>query len=1275
MHCSRQPHAHAPRLCTLLLRALLAAAVAVATCQRPASAEPTTALLPPAAEPVFEAIGPRQGLTSSSIQDVLVDRHGFVWFAGDSGIHRYDGLRVETFDRDPDRTDTLVSRANTALAETADAIWILSFAGVLQRLDAATGTIDHYRLAREPDGRQPSRGVRLVADPRGRLWIGTDIGLFRFDSSSRRYSTIPLRGESRVTALALSADRTRLLIGRLGGDVLAMDLEEPSRVETLVSLVEGGHAVVPLVIAEAAGQLWLGTSEGLFRFDRAARRLDRRNVPETLTSGRVDALAVDAEGELWVSGLNRPGLLRFAPSSGRAANFLHHADDEYSLSSDRVFALALDRRGNLWVGLQQGGANRLRVAQQGAGRYRSAAGKSAAFCSARELAAGRLLVALCGGSIGILELQTGGFSDRGGELDRALAAAAPALTAHALVADGSGGWWVPAANLGLLHWQPELGRTSRLPLRTHGGETLPDPYMNDALLDRRGRLWVACSLGLATVEGDQTLRLLDPAGSLGRLLTGGVLALAESPEGWLWLGTAQGLVFYDPETGRTQRYVHDEHDEQSLSDSMVPAVHVAPSGTLWVGTQAGLNRAIWTPGSSLHGLRFRRYGPGDGLPDQTIQALVSDRQGTLWVGTKRGVASLDRDRDRFRAWTPADGLPDDSVNWRAALAASDGSVYFGTSSGLLRLLPDRLRVTGPQPLLLSGYELGGVRHVNLQGPTVPPLQTRYTEARARFQVAAFGDYRRLSYRLAGLESGWQSMPPGLSLGYEALPPGRYRFEVRQLGAGGDWPADPALAVPLTVLPPPWRTGGAYLAYAVTAVGALVFLSAAYRRRRAQRRRHLAELQRLATYDVLTGLPNRTRFGEELARSIGASEGNPLALLFIDLDRFKNINDSLGHRFGDLVLVAAAERLRAALPEGASLARLGGDEFTAILPGVADEEQAAAVAKDLLAAFAAPMRVAGSDVVVTLSAGISLHPAHARDGATLIQYADSAMYVAKDSGRNAYRFFAPEMVAQVSRRLALETSLRQALEHGELSLVYQPLIDLQSEHLCGAEVLLRWRTPEHGAVAPVEFVPILEDTGMIEPVGLWLLEQVCLQVRAWRDAELPPIFLSVNVSMQQLIRGELCARMGQLLDALALPAAAFELEVTESVFMENAERISVALRELRALGIGIAIDDFGTGYSSFAVLSQLPIDKLKIDKMFVERLGSDESADTLCSAIAAMAHNLRLTVVAEGVESELQHHRLRAMGCDQAQGYWYGRPVTGEGLEELLRALARRQSLA
>jgi predicted signal transduction protein with EAL and GGDEF domain len=376
-----------------------------------------------------------------------------------------------------------------------------------------------------------------------------------------------------------------------------------------------------------------------------------------------------------------------------------------------------------------------------------------------------------------------------------------------------------------------------------------------------------------------------------------------------------------------------------------------------------------------------------------------------------------------------------------------------------------------------------------------------------------------------------------------------------------------------------------------------------------------------------------------------------------------------------VLQAASERLRAALPPDARLARLGGDEFTVILPHVGAEEEAAPHAERLVAAFANPLRVEGSDVVVTLSLGISLCPRHSRDAPTLIQYADSAMYHAKASGRNAFRFFAPAMVAEVSRRLALETSLRQAQERGELYPVYQPQVDLVSGRLCGAEVLLRWRSEVHGMVPPSEFVPILEDTGMIEPVGNWLLGEVCRQVHAWRAAGLPPIGMAVNLAPQQLVRGDLRGHLEELLRRHELPPSALELELTESAVMESSQRMGQALLELRGLGLGLAIDDFGTGYSSFASLSHLPMDKLKIDKAFVQGVGVDQSADTLCAAIIAMAHNLRLIVVAEGVETALQHERLRAMGCDEAQGYLYGRPLPAADLEQLLAAAAAGLSLA
>jgi diguanylate cyclase (GGDEF)-like protein len=675
-----------------------------------------------------------------------------------------------------------------------------------------------------------------------------------------------------------------------------------------------------------------------------------------------------------------------------------------------------------------------------------------------------------------------------------------------------------------------------------------------------------------------------------------------------------------------------------------------------------LNRAVGTPGGDL---RFHRYGTADGLPDQTIDALTSDGKGRLWVGTHRGIASLDARRDRFRAFAPGDGVPDSPVNWRAALTAADGSLYFGTEAGLLHVFPDKLTRADASPVMLGDVEIAGATRMNLLGRDVPPLETAYDRGRVRFSVATFGDTRPLSYRMAGLDKQWRNLPPSLAVGYDPLPPGRYTFEVRAIGRDGAW-AEPALKVPVRVLPPPWRTPAAYAAYAFLALLVFGWLARGYAHKRARERRHVRELHHLANFDALTGLPNRTLFTERLAIAMQPG-APPLALLFIDLDRFKNINDSLGHRFGDQVLVGATQRLREALPAGASLARLGGDEFTVILPDVPHAHEAAAVAQGLLEAFAAPMRVEGSDVVVTLSIGISLFPAHTDDPALLVQYADSAMYFAKNAGRNAHRLFQPEMVAQVTRRLALETSLRVALEAGELFPVFQPQFELAGETVSGAEVLLRWNSAEHGAVAPAEFIPILEDTGLIEPIGLWLADRVCHQVRAWRDAGLVVPSVAVNVSVHQLMRGVLSERLAELLGTLGLPRHALEIEVTESALMENAKAMGTALGELRSLGLGIAIDDFGTGYSSFASLSHLPVNKLKIDKVFIDGLGRDESAGTLCAAMIAMAHNLRLTVVAEGVETEAQHRELQAMGCDEAQGFWYCRPLPLVEFEAFVRA--------
>jgi ligand-binding sensor domain-containing protein len=878
--------------CTGALAALALAFDAQARAPEAPAAPADTAAM---GEPSFEAIGDRQGLSSHSIYAALVDRDGFVWFAGDNGLHRFDGRELHTLDRDPSRPDTLASRTNTALAETDEAIWILSFNGQLQRLDRHDGKVRTFAL-RRPDGRTPGRGTSLVVDGIGRIWIGTDIGLFRFVPKGERSTFMPLfyGDQPRVTALAMGGGYS-LYVGTVDGHFVHWVLED-ALPEDIRSIPHDPNAdmrevmvmpdrVVPLVFAfgpPTSHAVYVGTNHGLFRWDfhcpdRPCPRVRAVGPPE-LRNGVIDALVRDPRGGFWIGGAQQQGLRLL--EGNRLLTYRHHPDDPHSLPADRVSALALDTHDNLWIGLERGGAARLRVSQQGIARYRAGDARTDNICAMRGLGDGRIAAELCAEGLVVLDPATGAVEDRQKEIDAALAFPAPAMIAHVLAPDGAGGYWMPTNNLGLVHWDPAQHAARRMPLQAADGTAMPDPYMNDALVDRDGRVWVACSLGLAMLApGADALRLLPRDAEPGRSITGGVLSLALAPDGALWLGTTQGLLHHDPESGRTRRFAYDANDPASLSDNLVVSLHVAADGSLWVGTQAGLNRAIGDPGGALH---FRRYGTADGLPDQTINALASDGKGRLWVGTHRGIAGFDRGSDRLRAFAPGDGVPDSPVNWRAALGAPDGSLYFGTEAGLLHVFPDRLTRAEAAPVMLGDIEVAGTTRMNLLGAGVPPLETAHDRGRVRFTIATFGDTRPLSYRMQGLDPTWRNLPPSLSVGYDPLPTGRYSFEVRAIGRDGRWAA-PALVVPVRVLPPPWRTPAAYAAYAFLALLVFGWLARGYAHKRARERRHVRELHHLANFDALTGLPNRVLFTERLAGAMqwGAPPG---ALLFIARDR-------------------------------------------------------------------------------------------------------------------------------------------------------------------------------------------------------------------------------------------------------------------------------------------------------------------------------------------------------------------------------------------------------
>lgn len=443
----------------------------------------------------------------------------------------------------------------------------------------------------------------------------------------------------------------------------------------------------------------------------------------------------------------------------------------------------------------------------------------------------------------------------------------------------------------------------------------------------------------------------------------------------------------------------------------------------------------------------------------------------------------------------------------------------------------------------------------------------------------------------------------------------------------------------------------------------------------RQRENEERLTRLASIDTLTGLPNRTVFNDRLEHAIHKAHRNAgrLAVFFLDLDHFKHINDSLGHKAGDALLSEVAERIKSCVREGDTVARLGGDEFTLILEDVRSAEYVGKVAEKVLEAMSRPYDIDGTEVSISPSIGISLYPADGRDVDLLIRNADAAMYHAKNNGRNNFQFYSVEMNAEAAHRLAMETALRRAVEHREFYLHYQPQIDLDSGTLAGAEVLLRWHSVQWGEVSPAVFVPMLEDIGLIATVGEWVLRHACETYLALRS-HLPPTFkMAVNLSGRQFRGGRLASDIRRLLQETGMPAANLELEITESTLMDDTELAVATLRELSAIGISLAIDDFGTGYSSLSYLKQFPLNALKIDGTFVRDVTSDQDDAAIVQAILAMSYSLQLSVTAEGVETAEQLDFLRAHDCHMAQGYYLSRPLDRAAFIDYLERQGEQQS--
>jgi diguanylate cyclase (GGDEF)-like protein len=455
-------------------------------------------------------------------------------------------------------------------------------------------------------------------------------------------------------------------------------------------------------------------------------------------------------------------------------------------------------------------------------------------------------------------------------------------------------------------------------------------------------------------------------------------------------------------------------------------------------------------------------------------------------------------------------------------------------------------------------------------------------------------------------------------------------------------------------------------------GPLILKTIRYAIERKESDQHFAFLSH---YDKLTGLANRELFRDRLHQAMSRAEraGKLVALLFLDLDRFKSVNDTLGHLAGDELLVEVAARLKTCVRRSDTIARLGGDEFTIILEGLDAPVDAEIVCRKIIKSLEAPLLLRNHEIYVTTSIGVTFFPTDDNDLNGLLRNADAAMYRAKEEGRNKFHLFTADLSARAVKRLGIESALRHAVERQEFHLCYQPKISVQTGEILGAEALLRWENPQHGLVSPVDFIPVAEETGLIVPIGEWVLRRACADIRKWHAAGFDHVSVAVNLSARQFRHGELTSIVRRALQDSGIAPRQLELEITESLLMDDTEASQIALNELKALGTSIYLDDFGTGYSSLAYLKKFPIDGLKIDRSFIRDLPGDPDDEAITQAILALSQALRLHVVAEGVENEAQLDFLRRQGCEMVQGFLFSRPLLFDSFLEWLQRTSPRRA--
>ena len=1186
----------------------------------------------------FRSYGNSEGLSNQAVRQVYQDRVGFIWVSTENGIFRYDGDRFEAFGPAQGMPPT----SGAAFGDAPDgSLLVGGNFGLYQlrgnrfeKLDVPFKTVSW------------AQGIQ--SDGKGHTFLGTESGLIELDSerghdgfAAHTFPRAP--GSSGPEADGIFVD----------GDVLWYGCgQELCRRDANGTRVFGRESGLPgralLVIRkDREGNLWVRSRlVGVFVMTAGQTRFRRPDAPIP-GSAMVGVPGVDGDGRILLP--SPDGLLI------RDGKRWQKINRSFGLRG-AVYAVFEDRQHSLWIGLAGRGLAQWRGYKEWES-YSTASGLASDIVyEVLPQADGTLWVGTEGGLLRGEPGRSGIRWKRVAGLD--------GLPVHSVRRARNGDVWIGT----------EAHGAARLDVRTGSVEWFGEEQgllgkeAYTLRFDRRQRLWAATEAGLFVAVAPY-----ERFSRISELPSTRIWAVAEGSDDTVWAGGADGLFSYAD--GHWKKFTR----ANGLSNQEVLSLGAGANGRIWIGYRfgGGIDRVHLQPSGLAIEKGVQRAGT-DGL----VYFLEHDAAGRLWAGTERGVDMWDG--VHWSHYEMSDGLAWNDCNLNAFAEEPGGTVWIGTSGGLSRFRP-RPRRSPDAPLKVVFTKLVMGRE-DVSGQSNPSSDIHGNSLIARYSALNVpGENGVLfRYQLAGANSTWTETTQR-ELQFAELAPGAYRLEVEAEDGNGVWSGNRA-EFAFRILTP-WYSSWWFISICVLApvlaAGGVVRLRMlnAQRRERELQRLKLAhdEIRNLAFFDPLTGLPNRRLLLDRLRQTLAAARrsNHKRALLFVDLDDFKTLNDTLGHHIGDLLLQEVARRISGRIRETDTVARLGGDEFVVLLQDLSDTAEDAAaqaktIAKKILAAVDRPYLLADRECRSSSSIGITIFGNPGDSTNEVLQQADIAMYQAKAAGRNTLRFFAPALQAAVNARAALEEDLRQAIKTNGFQLYYQPQVERGV--LNGAEALIRWRHSKRGFLSPAEFIPLAEETGLILPLGNWVLETACQQIAAWaKRNETAHITVAVNISARQLLNPDFAEIVLTTLDRTGANPHNLELELTESMFVENVEDVIARMRQLKSHGLKFSLDDFGTGYSSLAYLRRLPLDQLKIDREFVREILVDASSGAIAQAIISLSRAMGLSVIAEGVETEGQRDFLARLGCHAFQGFLFSGPVPLEEFQRLLAGLAKSTS--